>query len=406
MNLFDRLRDRLGSSGDDTWDDRDVQDIATLVATLATAWDADPDDRRLTASRAAMLGIFAVSTAAPTRSSQGALGRLPPAGAAPGIRRGGRRPALALAAAAALLVTSIGAAAASAPGGPLYDLRLAGEVLLLPGTPDDRYLAQVARLDARLGDASGAADQGDTAGVIAALRAYARIGDDAAAGPPVDARTAAQLVLRIRTQREAIERIGGDDPAVVAAREQAQFAARAMLGSLGAPDGGPGPGPSSGSDPQSSQAPSPSSSPAPATPHRSADPDGTSGPGGTGGPNATSGPGATSGPAGTAGPGGPGGQGAPTPSAGPGASPTPTRSGGGASPSPVGTAGPKATPTPAPSPTPQATPRASVNPTPSPGGGSGPGSPGGGDAATPRPSSGSGDGGSAPETTATAGGHP
>ncbi len=77
MNLFDRLRDRLGSSGDDTWDDRDVQDIATLVATLATAWDADPDDRRLTASRAAMLGIFAVSTAAPTRSSQGALGRLP-----------------------------------------------------------------------------------------------------------------------------------------------------------------------------------------------------------------------------------------------------------------------------------------------------------------------------------------
>ena len=241
MNLFDRLRDRLASPGDDTWDDHDVQDIATLVATLATAWDADPDGRRLTASRAAMLGTFAASTAAPTRSSQGALGRLSTAGTAPGIRRGGRRPALALTAAAALLVTSIGAAAASAPGGPLYDLRLAGEVLLLPGTPDDRYLAQVARLDARLGDASGAADQGDTAGVIAALRAYAWIGEEAAAGPPVDARMAVQFVLRIRTQREAIERIGGDDPAVVAAREQAQIAARAMLGSLGAPDGGPAP---------------------------------------------------------------------------------------------------------------------------------------------------------------------
>jgi hypothetical protein len=393
MNLFDRLRDRLASPGDDTWDDHDVQDVAALVAMLVTAWDARPDDRRLTASRAAMLGTFAASTAAATTSSQGALGRTSPAGRAPGIRRGGRRPALALAAAAALLVTSIGAAAASAPGGPLYDLRLAGEVLLLPGTPDDRYLAQVARLDARLGDASGAADQRDTAGVIAALRAYARIGEDAAAGPPVDARTAAQLVLRIRAQRGTIERIGGDDPAVVAAREQAQIAARAMLGSLGEPDGGPGPGPSSGSDPQSSQAPSPSSSPAPATPRRSADPDGSGGPGGTGGQNATSGPAGTMEPGGTSTPGGPNATNGPRATSGP-----------------TGTAGPggQGAPTPSatPRPTPQATPRASVNPTPSPGGGSGPGSPGGGDAATPRPGSGSGEGGSAPETTATAGGHP
>jgi hypothetical protein len=393
MNLFDRLRDRLASPGDDSWDDHDVQDVATLVAALATAWDAGPDDRRLTASRAAMLGTFAASTAAATRSGQTVLGRLPPAGTAPGIRRGGRRPALALAAAAALLVTSVAAVAASAPGGSLYDLRLAGEALFLPGTPDDRYVAQVARLDARLGDASGAAERGDTAGVIAALRAYASIGEEAAAGPAVDSRTAAQLVLRIRTQREAIERIGGDDPAVVAAREQAQIAVRAMLGSLGAPDGGPGPGPSSGSDPQSSQAPSPSSSPAPATPHRSAVPDGTSGPGGTGGPDATSGP------AGTA---GPGGQGAPTPSAGPGASPTPTQSGGGAGPGPARTAGPKATPKADPSPTPRPTSRAGVDPTTSPGGGS----PGGGDAGTPRPSSGSGEGGSAPEATASPGGHP
>ena len=407
MSLFERLRDHRTPPADDAWDDHDVEGVAAFATMLAAAWDADPADRRLPASRAAMLGAFAAATAATITPSQGALGRFPQAGAAPGIRRGGRRPALVLAAAAALLATSLGTVAASAPGGLLYDLRLAGEELLLPAPPDDWSVAQVARLDARLGEASGSADRGDTAGTIVALRAYARIATEAAAGPPVAPATAARLVLRIRTQQEVIARIGGDDPALVAAREQAQIAARAMLGALGEPGGGPGPGPSAGDDPLRSQAPSPSGSPAPATPRGTVGPGGTSGPAGTTGPKGPGNPGASPTPGGQGASPTPGGQGAsPTPG-GQGPSPTPARSGGGASPSPAGTAGPKATPTATPSPTPRTTPRASTEPTPPSGGGSESGSPGGGGEATPRPSSGSGGAGDVPAgATATPGGHP
>src|SRR5512139_2937778 len=103
MSLFERLRDRLTPPGDDTWDDHDVEGVAAFTTMLVAAWDADPADTRLPASRAATLGAFAAATAATITPSQGALGRSLQAGAAPGIRRGGRRPALVLAAAAALL---------------------------------------------------------------------------------------------------------------------------------------------------------------------------------------------------------------------------------------------------------------------------------------------------------------
>lgn len=127
-----------------------------------------------------------------TDELQGVPGRtLPPAGAAPEIRRGGRRPALVLIAAGLLLAMSLGTVAASAPGGPLYGTRVASEELFLPGSPDDRTRAQVERLDARIAEASAASARGEAGPTVAALGACAAVATEAANGGPVDAPTAA-----------------------------------------------------------------------------------------------------------------------------------------------------------------------------------------------------------------------
>jgi hypothetical protein len=366
MSLVDRLRRRLPHAPAGlAWDDGDAGDLPVRMARMAEALDPDPGDPRLTASRAAVLGAFA-ATADRASARQGAPGRaLPPAGPAPEIRRGGRRPALVLVAAGLLLAMSLGAVAASTPGGPLYGARVASEELFMPGSPNDRARAEVERLDARIAEASGASDRGDAGPTVAALRAYAAIAEQAADGGPVDSLTAAELAARVRGQLEVLARIGAGDPGLDRARNQAQAAARLLLGSLGEPGGdpAPGPGPSDTAEPMPSGAPS-TPSQEPGTPGASGSP-GT--PGGT--RPSSSGPVASAAPAGTAGP---------PPSAGPATSPGPT---------PRLSAQPTATP--------RVTPRTTAQPTATPGHGSGSGPPGGGDGATPRPSNGSQGGGGA-----------
>jgi hypothetical protein len=369
VSILDRLRGH--SSAGSSWDDQVDDDAAAHVAALASAWDPEPDEARVAASRAAALGAFAAATSGRVGGIPVAGGRtLPPAGAAPGIRRGGRRPAFILVAAGFLVVMSLGTVLASAPGGPLYDVRVASEELLLPAAPDERSRAQVERLDGRLAEASGAERRGDGGAIEASLHAYARIAAEAAADPPADAATAEQLALRVRAQLEVISRIGVADPALVGARTRAQTAARALLAALGDPGDGSGPGPAGTGDPWSSATPGASGLNAPGTP------------GGSGSPEATGsqgGPGAPSGPVGSS---------------------TPGSSGG-----PTSSSGPGRTPAPSPAATPAATPRRSGTPSASPGGGSGSGSPGGGDA-TPAPSGGGGQGGDGPAPTISPGERP
>jgi hypothetical protein len=88
---------------------------------------------------------------------------------------------------AALLAATLGVAVlaggvfAARPGGPLYDARLWAETLTLPSDPSGRALAELARLEARLREASEASRSGDTASLTAALAAYQSIMTEASA---------------------------------------------------------------------------------------------------------------------------------------------------------------------------------------------------------------------------------
>ena len=91
------------------------------------------------------------------------------------LRRSG---ALLLAAGLAIGVLG-GTAAAAQPGGPLYDTRVWVEEVTLPGDPGDRAVAELRRLEARLGEIQAAARTGDRGALAAAIAAYGRIEDQA-----------------------------------------------------------------------------------------------------------------------------------------------------------------------------------------------------------------------------------
>lgn len=74
-----------------------------------------------------------------------------------------------------------GVAVAARPAGPLYDARLWAEVLALPADPSARAVAELDRLERRLGEVAAASRAGDTPGVTAALAAYEAIVDEASA---------------------------------------------------------------------------------------------------------------------------------------------------------------------------------------------------------------------------------
>jgi hypothetical protein len=82
---------------------------------------------------------------------------------------------------AASLAASLAVAgvAAARPGGPLYETRVWVETLQLPTDPSARAVAELDRLKARLLEIGEASRAGDSAGAMAALRAYEAIVDDA-----------------------------------------------------------------------------------------------------------------------------------------------------------------------------------------------------------------------------------
>jgi hypothetical protein len=98
-----------------------------------------------------------------------------------------RMPAVVAATLLLVGVLSVGAAlAGNGPGGPFYAVRLWVEEQTLPADAAARAEAQLARLEARLGEAAAAAGTGNGAAVTAALEAYRATADAALSGAGVD----------------------------------------------------------------------------------------------------------------------------------------------------------------------------------------------------------------------------
>lgn len=334
MRLIDRLLRRApGDPGD--WGPEPDDAFADRLRTIARSDDPVADDSRLVASRSAVLTAFAAGPAVMVGADEP---RPASAASAPGIRRGGRRPAVALATAALVVMAGAGAVAGAAPGGVLYDARLAAEELLLPTGTQDRPEAQVERLDRRLAEAERSLTANDAAGARASLAAFARIAIEAAGEPPPDPVAAAGLAARVRLQLEVLARLAVSDPALGRPRAEADAAARRLLAAI-AP-GKPGPGGPSGRDPSpspetpgaserpaASERPgSPTSTTTPFTtpaPRQTPRPEGSpAGPSRTPGPRSTAGPSPAATPRSTTAPGdgdgsGPGGGGSRTPDPGP-----------------------------------------------------------------------------------------
>lgn len=183
------------------------------------------------------------------------------AGPRPGLlrRRPRFRPALGpglLAAAALVLLVGVGGVVASAPGGPLYGVRLWAEQLTLPAQPAARVDAQLNRLDERLGEAETAAEAGNNDAVAAALDAYRAEMDDAVAAAATDPGKRAEVANRLEQHRAVLAALAARLPeraaeAIIAnlVRTEAR-----ILEALGAtpPPAGPG---ASGSSPKPDRSP-------------------------------------------------------------------------------------------------------------------------------------------------------
>jgi hypothetical protein len=257
----------------DPWDDGSLGSFAESVGELLRA-TAEPESVAVSATRAGVLGAFAASVAAtPARRHRPSL-----------LRRG----SAALALAGALVVASVVTVAASAPGGPLYGVRLALEEAALPGVASGREGAQLARLDQRLAEIEAAAPIRDEAALAASLEAFARIAAEAAVGATPDAEGAE----RVQRQVARLEQLRVADPGIDGLRVGAIAAGRGLVRALGGPGepaapGEPGGPPSSPPGPQD-PSPSPGASGDPAGPATT--PRASARPADTGGPRSTAGP--------------------------------------------------------------------------------------------------------------------
>jgi Domain of unknown function (DUF5667) len=179
-------------------------------------------------------------------------------GSGPGFAR--RRPSFRAALgpgllAAALLVLLVGAGGvvASAPGGPLYGVRLWAEQMTLPAQPAARVDAQLNRLDERLGEAEVAAEAGNGDAVAAALEAYRSEMEDAVDAAATDPGTKAEVAARLETHRAVLAALAARLPeraaeAIIANLVRTESK---ILEALGAtpPQSGPGASPDPGRTP-------------------------------------------------------------------------------------------------------------------------------------------------------------
>ena len=310
LPLLGRLRRPVG------WDDEPGDPLPRRLERLAA--DATPRDRAAIA-RAAEVAQAAFVTAA--RDGRIGVSAAAPRAALPAPRR---LPA-GLAAALAVIVLLVGlgsvATVRAGPGQPLYALRVALEAVLLPADPLARLGAQLDRLDARLAEASHAADDDDWSAAADAFRAYAAIAGDATGiggdDPALD-RAHAQLGELERLRARPGSGSAGPD------LDAATAACAALIAALGGPDEEPPPT----AAPSGTPRPTPAGTPAGSQGGGSSS---SAGPGGSGDPARTSGPGPggqaspSPGPAATGGPDGsaaatprPGGGGGPTSSTAPG----------------------------------------------------------------------------------------
>ncbi|MEI8332675.1 MAG: hypothetical protein WCH74_02300, partial [Chloroflexota bacterium] len=252
MSLIDRARRRLTGDGSDpnaAWDAADLADVSLLLGDVARALDPLAADPRPAQSRAAVLGSFAARSAGPRRAAPARSRRVLWAPVVAGL----------------LLIAGTAAVAASGPGGPLYEIRLASEALLLPGGTDARAIAEVGRLEERVREASAAATVRNETALRASLEAYARIAREAAGSPPDDPALRIRMAEQVRAQVAAMNALGLDDPAVT----EALAAGQALVAVLDGGGTSPGPG-SPGAGPGSTVEPSgtahPTSSPRPTGP--------------------------------------------------------------------------------------------------------------------------------------------
>ncbi|TME80823.1 MAG: hypothetical protein E6I45_09605 [Chloroflexi bacterium] len=126
---------------------------------------------------------------------------------------GGRRAVLAFVTASLVLFALAGGAfAASRAGGPLYGTRLNLETLTLPSEANARTDAQIARLQARLDEASDGAIHGNGAAVTAALDAYRQILDEALAAAGDDVDRDLRLELELERHRVVLTALVGELP--------------------------------------------------------------------------------------------------------------------------------------------------------------------------------------------------
>jgi len=126
---------------------------------------------------------------------------------------GGRRAVLAFVTASLVLFALAGGAfAASRAGGPLYGTRLNVETLTLPSEANARTDAQIARLQARLDEASDGAIHGNGAAVTAALDAYWQILDEALAAAGDDVDRDLRLELELERHRVVLTALVGELP--------------------------------------------------------------------------------------------------------------------------------------------------------------------------------------------------
>jgi hypothetical protein len=133
------------------------------------------------------------------------------------------RTAAALLAATLTLGLVVGSVAASRAGGLLYGSRLWVETMLLPGAPEARADAQVARLDDRLAEVRAALAGGDSGATSAALEAYASILADLEAQAAADPAVADRVRDDVQRHLAVLEALIGHVP------PQAQEALRHAL---------------------------------------------------------------------------------------------------------------------------------------------------------------------------------
>jgi len=147
-----------------------------------------------------------------------------------------RRPIAAVIAASLTLGVLAGTVVGARPGGPFYAVRLWAEMTNLPKDVLARAQAEVARLDARLQEASQASRDGDGPATEASLEAYSAILEEASIGTGGDPAATAAIENGLARHVEVLTGLAGQVPA--AAREAIQHALSSstkVLDGLGQP---------------------------------------------------------------------------------------------------------------------------------------------------------------------------